>query len=210
MITDITGATASREVCTFPDRHYPLVLREGAGRFYWKLDNEGVTISGDLLRWEHDGATRERHFSEIASVHLQLGHVHKSGDIGTCQIIFRDRLILTLQSTDARGFADEGRAQNYAAFVRDLHARLSALGPKDIRYKAGNSERRHLIGMAVLAIAGLFFVGLPLAFFIYVRSWEAFGILGAGVAFVWPFARVLQRNSPRDYPPSHVPDDLLP
>ncbi|MDT3683460.1 MAG: hypothetical protein RO009_00255 [Pseudorhodoplanes sp.] len=77
MITDITGATASRPVCAFPDRHYALVLREGASRFYWKLDNEGVTISGDLLRWEHDGATRERHFREIASVHLQLGHAQE-------------------------------------------------------------------------------------------------------------------------------------
>lgn len=64
--------------------------------------------------------------------------------------------------------------------------------------------------MAVLVIAGLFFVGLPLALFIYVRSWEVFGILGAGLAFVWPVARVVQRNSPRDYSPSQVPDDLLP
>ncbi|MDT3683461.1 MAG: hypothetical protein RO009_00260 [Pseudorhodoplanes sp.] len=64
--------------------------------------------------------------------------------------------------------------------------------------------------MAVLAIAALFFVGVPLALFIYVRSWEVFGVLGAGVALVWPVARVLQRNSPRDYSPSHVPDDLLP
>ncbi len=210
MTAKSTADTASRPARTFPDQRHDLFLREGAGRFYWKLDNQGVLLSDDTLRWEHDGMPRERAFTDILSIRLQTAHVHKSGDIGVCQITFRDGLILTLQSSDARGYADDARAQAYAGFVRDLHARLMAFRPRDIRYLAGNSERWHMLGIAVLVVAGLFFVGLPLALFLYVRSWEVLGILATGAAFVWPVARVVQRNAPRDYAPTHVPDEMLP
>ena len=200
----------SQPARTFPDRTHALFLREGAGRFFWKLDDEGISLSGHVVRWSHDGMARERSFGDIALIHLQIGHVHKSGDVGTCRIAFRDGLVLTIYSNNARGYADEERAQAYAAFVRDLHARLAELAPQTIDYRAGNSENRHLFGIVMLVIAGLFFVGLPLVLFLLLRSWEVFGILGAGIAFVWPVLRVLQRSAPRTYSPRHVPDDLLP
>lgn len=200
---------ATRPATVFPDRHYGLFLREGTNRFHWKFRNEGISLSGQTLHWQYDGRARGRTLADIRSVRLMAAHVHKSGDVGICQIVFRDGLMLTCQSSNASGLADDERAPKYTAFVRDLHARLAAAGPDDIRYKAGDSGGRHTFGIIILVIATLFFVALPFVLLFIVQRWEVLGILGAGAAFVWPVWKAVERNTPRDYKPTQIPDDLL-
>jgi hypothetical protein len=208
-MTDMqTGETAA--VRTFPDRRYDLFLREGAWRLYWKLNNEGVSLSADTLRWDCDGRPRERSFNDLREVRLQIAHVHKSGDVGICQLIFNDGLLLTVQSTDARGFADEERTLVYGDFVRDLHARLAARQTSTIAFNAGDVSGRRIIGVTVVIIAVVFFVGLPLGLFLFFPGWDTLGVLGSGAAFVWPIWRTMNRNEPRVYAPGQVPADLIP
>jgi hypothetical protein len=195
---------------TFPDQEYPVFLREGSARFYFRLKNQGVRLIENGLAWTCDGQERRYGFDEIASIRLQVTHVHKSGDVGTCQIRFRDGLTLTFNGGTAFGHADETQAEAYAACVRDLHARLAAARVTTIRYLAGSTAGMHTGAAVTLVIGVLFFVGLPLVLLLIVRQWEVLGILAAGIGFMWPLWRLLEANRPRDYTPESVPADLLP
>jgi hypothetical protein len=193
-----------------PDRSYPLFVREGTGRFYFRLSDQGVTLTTDGLAWSFQGKERRRAFADIDSIRLQVVHVHKSGDYGICEIRFRDGLVLRILASTAHGFADDDRSAAYAACMRDLHGRLAASGAATIRYHAGTTDTAHTAGVAIMVVAGLLFVGTPIVIFLMVRKLEVLGILLAAVAFIWPFWRKLEVNAPRPYSPQAVPADLLP
>lgn len=210
-MTDMQAAGAAvKPVRTFPERHYNLFLREGFSRFVWKLRDEGVTLSGQTVRWEHDARPRERRFDELREVRLTSAHVHKSGDVGLCQLKFNDGQLLTVQSTDMSGLADHDRASIYGDFVRDVHARLALLKGSTIAFHAGDDPRGRIFTLIVVTIGFLFFGALPLGLFLFRPGWETLGVLGAGAAFMWPVWKTMQRNEPRTYSPSQLPDDLLP
>ena len=58
-------------------------------------------------------------------------------------------------------------------------------------------------------IAGLFFVATPLVLAILTGDMKALMLVGAGALFVWPFMRVLSNNTPRNYTPDALPDELI-
>jgi hypothetical protein len=210
-MTDIHAAgPAAEPVRTFPERHYKLYLREGFSRFVWRLRDEGITLSDDTLRWTLDGRPRERNLDDLREVRLQFAHVHKSGDVGLCQMKFNNGMLLTVQSTDMSGLADHDRAPIYGDFVRDLHARLAVRTGSTIAFRAGDDPHGRVFTVIVVTIATLFFGALPLGLFLFKPGWETLGVLGAGAAFVWPVWRTMQRNEPRHYSPGHLPDDLFP
>ncbi len=209
-MTDMQAAGTAAPVRTFPERHYKLFLREGFSRFLWRLRDEGITLSGDTLRWEHDGRPRERSFDDLRDVRLTSAHIHKSGDVGLCQLKFSDGQLLTVQSTDMSGLADHDRAPIYGDFVRDLHKRLAARKGSTIAFHAGDDPRGRILTLIVVTIAILFFGALPLGLFLFKPGWETLGVLGAGAAFIWPVWKTMHRNEPRGYSPSQVPEDLLP
>jgi hypothetical protein len=195
---------------TAPETAYPLLLREGGGRFFFRLRNQGVRLTQDALAWVHDGQQRRYGFAEILSIRLQVRHVHKSGDIGACEIRFRDGRSLKLDGGTAYGYADEAQSAAYAAFIRDLHARLAASGVTTIRYLAGSSEGMHTGAVVSVVIGALFFIGLPFVLLFIVRRWEVLGVLAAGVGFIWPLWSKLEANRPRDYAPDAIPAELVP
>jgi hypothetical protein len=208
-MTDMPSGKTPSPVRTFPERHYNLFLREGFSRFLWKLRDEGITL-GDTLRWEHDARLRERRLDDLREVRLTSAHIHKSGDVGLCQLTFRDGQRLTVQSSNMSGLADHDRAPVYGDFVRDLHRRLAALKGSTIAFHAGDDPRGRILTLVVVTIAILFFGALPLGLFLFKPGWETLGVLGAGAAFIWPVLKTMQRNEPRSYSPSQVPEDLLP
>lgn len=208
-MTEMQTAGTAAPVRAYPEQRYNLFLREDASRFFWKLRNEGITLSGDTLRWDFDGRPRERTFDDIREVRLQFAHVHKSGDAGLCLLTFNDGLQLIAQSTNASGLADDERAPIYGDFVRDLHKRLTQ-HPASSRISFQIGDNRSTLGLIITIIALLFFGALPLGLFLFHPGWETLGVLGAGAAFVWPLWKTMQRNEPRAYSPSRVPDELLP
>ena len=78
-----------------------------------------------------------------------------------------------------------------------------------IRFNAGVSEGRHTAMLVILVIGVLFFVCTPLVLLFVVRDWRVLGVLGAGAAFMWPFWRIVQNNSPRSYDPRRPPGELM-
>jgi hypothetical protein len=202
--------TAQQPVQAAPDLTYPLFLREGTGRFYFRLSDQGLTLTADGLAWTFDGQPRRRAFAEIDSVRLQVVHVHKSGDYGICEIRFRDGLTLRILASTAHGFADDDLSAAYADCMRDLHGRLAGSGMPTIRYHAGTTDTAHTAGVAILVVAALFFIGTPIVIFLMVRKLEVLGVLLAAAAFIWPFWRKLEVNAPRPYTPQAVPAELLP
>lgn len=209
-MTDLQAAGTPAPDRTFPERRYDLFLREGASRFYWRLRNVGITLSGPTLRWDHDGRPRARHLRDLREVRLQIAHVHRSGDFGLCRLTFNDGLTLTVQSTNARGLPDEARAPAYRDFVRELHVRLAADTSSTIAFQAGDHPGRRVFAIVIVAIAVLFFIALPFGLFLFKPGWELLGVLATGAAFVWPAWKTAQRNAPRAYRPAQVPADLLP
>ena len=195
---------------TVPDQEHPVFLREGRGRFAFRLSNQGVRLTQDALAWSHDGEERRYAFTEITTIRLQVMHVHKSGDVGTCQIQFRDGRLLTVNGGSAYGFADDAQAQAYAAFVRDLHARLAAARMTTIRYLAGSTESAHTTAAVVMVVGALFFIGAPLVLLVIVPRWEVLGALAAGAALIWPLWSKLEANRPRGYTPDSVPAERVP
>ena len=54
-------------------------------------------------------------------------------------------------------------------------------------------------------IAALFFVGTPLVLVFILRDWRVLLTLAAGVAFIWPFWKVIEANRPSSYGPREPP-----
>ena len=208
-MTNMQAAGTAAPVRTFPERHYNLFLREDMSRFFWKLRNQGIALTGDTLRWDYDGRPRERNFDDLREVRLQFAHVPKSGDTGLCLLTFNDGLPLIVQSTNASGLADDERAPIYGDLVRDLHKRL-AKHPSSSRIDFQIGDTRRTFGVIISIVAILFFGGLPLGLFLFKPGWDTLGVLGAGAAFVWPLWKTMQRNEPRSYSPDRVPEELFP
>jgi len=193
-----------------PTRHYELFVSEQASRFFWKLRDEGVTLSAEGISWRKDGMERARVWKEIAGVSLATGYIHKQGTVYACTISFRDGSILIVRSVSAWGHQDEARDPVYRDFVETLHARLARPEFSAVHFFAGTPATRALGFKIALGIATLFFVGLPLALFFIGPPLEVFYILAAGAAFLWPLWRMAQANQPRSYSPLDLPYELLP
>ena len=188
---------------------YPLCFRDTDGRMVLRLKYEGVTLRADRLEWTAEGRFEER-YVDIESIGLTVGYVPRSGAIGNCRIIFRNLRTLNVTSSNATGLPDEARGEAYAAFLRDLHGRLSEADRRRIAFRAGNSQARENFGWVVMAVAGVLFVGLPLGLFFFTREWKALGLMLAGGALVWPLWNTLRKNRPRTYDPQHLDEDVFP
>lgn len=193
-----------------PPRHYSLFVSEVAQRMFWKLRDEGVSLSAEGISWHANGAPRSRAWNEISGINLATGYVHKQGSVYACTITFRDSSLLIVRSVSAWGHVDEEREPVYREFVETLHARLARPEFSEVKFFAGSTATRALGLKVVLGIATLFFVGLPLALIFFAPPLEVLFILAAGAAFVWPLWRSAQANEPRAYSPNALPDDLLP
>jgi len=202
-----TGADSAKPAA----RHYDLFVTEGAPRrFFWRLRDEGISLTAGGLEWHIDGEPRARAWGEIEAVHLVSSHIPRSGDIYQCTIRFRGGPPIVVRSTTAYGLPDETRDGDYFEFVQALHGRLADPEFSRVRFEAGLMAGRVMFLKIVLAFAALLFVGLPLVLLFMVPSWEALGILGVGAAFMWPLWRMAQANEPRTYSARDLPYDLLP
>lgn len=195
-----------------PPRHYSLFVSAGEKRFFWKLRDEGVTLSAEGISWSIGGLRTARAWNEIEAVHLVVAHIPKHGSTYECKIRFRQGLPLVVRSVSASGLPDDTRAVAYREFVETLHARLSRPEFSGVRFESGASEGRALAMKITMGIAAVFFVGLPLALLLIgiAPLLEGLGILGVGTAFVWPLWRMARANEPRTYSPRDLPYDLLP
>lgn len=191
---------------------YDLHVLPNGMRFYWRNTNRGVTIIDagreSSLVWRTDGRDVSRLWTDIVAVNLLTASDGKSA-VNHCRIRFRDGRDIAVTDADARGQVDDSRTPVYRDFVRALHRRLTHAPAGAIRFSAGVSDGRHMTQMAILMIAGLLFTGVPLVLLFVVRDWRVLGVLATGVAFIWPFWKIVARNRPRSYDPRHPPGELM-
>jgi hypothetical protein len=191
------------------DSHYDLYLR--AGRhigLYFRNTNHGVTLTADRINWTFEGKPDGAPFQNIRIVHLQTGGDWRD-PINICTITFADGYKLVVVSSGSFGAgADEGRRAIYAAFVRDLLARLAAAQTKTA-FTSGYPEARYLLLIAASLVLGAISIGVPLAVMIYHGTIGPIATMFAGVALYWPLSKMLERNAPRKYDPRQPPKELL-
>jgi hypothetical protein len=193
-----------------PPRHYELFVSEKQVRIFWKLKDEGVTLSAEGISWHTEGRERARSWNEISGVNLSTAYVHKQGTVYACTITFRDGRVLIVRSVSAYGHKDEEREPVYREFVETVHARLARPEFSDVRFFSGSAAANSIGHKIALVVGTLFFVGLPLVLIFFAPPLEALFILAAGAAFVWPLWRMKQTNELRECSARDLPYDLLP
>ena len=105
------------------------------------------------------------------------------------------------------GVRDQG--PDYAAFVRDFHAALTASGGER-SFRGGYGPLRFwvMVALGLVALAGLLAV---LGFAIAERQWNfALFLAALGAFVVWPTVETVWRNRPVSYTPDTLPPHLLP
>lgn len=98
--------------------------------------------------------------------------IPKSAALYSCTIALRGGQEIAVANAVKYGSRDDGRAALYGQFVHDLHKRIPKSDRERIRFHAGNTEGRQRILAATPVIAGLLFIGVPLAFLLYFRELE--------------------------------------
>jgi hypothetical protein len=193
-----------------PPRHYGLFVSESTARFFWKLKDEGVTLSAEGISWRTGRMERARAWNEISGVNISTGYIHKQGTVYACTISFHGGGVLIVRSVSAWGHQDETREPAYREFVETLHARLARAEFSDVRFFSGSAATKAIGHKIALVVGTLFFVGLPLVLFFIGPPLEVLFILAAGAAFIWPMWRTAQTNELREYSARDLPYDLLP
>lgn len=202
-------AAAAANVPEQPEpRRYDLFLRHRAG-IIWRFKDNGIVPGPDKLSYMQEGRWGYRAYADIISVNLSSAHIYRQGKLAQCGISFRNGATLSIATSDARGFPDASRQEDYFDFITDFHQRLLASGAAaNIRFTRGSSATRMMVlHVALVAAAGLF-IALPLILAIVVRSWEPLEIMLFGALFVWPAWESAHKNQPGTYDPRHPPDML--
>jgi hypothetical protein len=180
----------------------------GGPRFVLWNTNHGVTVGENGISFAVDGQARTCAFADVAGVHLSSGSVGRD-IIDQCKIELASGDTITVSNAASKGLPNTEQTQIYRDFVYDLHGRLAGAGQSKISFTAGMSGLRYKGLLVTLIIAGLFFVATPLVLAIVTGDFQALMLVGAGAFFVWPFMRVLSNNTPRNYTPDALPDELI-
>lgn len=192
------------------DIRHELFITDGNATFRWAITDSGVTLSADGLSWALGGVEIERSYSDISSIRLHRASAGTSAGVGVCQIRFRDRTALVVYGGSAQGLADDTQAAHFADFVRDLHKRLAARkDTSQIYYHAGLSEGRYTVLTITIVAAAVLFGVLPLGLLIMVRDLQTLVLFGTATGLLWGFYKLWDKNRPRPYTPTSVPEELL-
>jgi hypothetical protein len=189
---------------------HELFVTDGNATFRWAITDSGVTLSADGLSWTIDSNTAECNYSDISSIRLHRASAGTSAGVGVCQIRFRDGTTLIVYGGTAQGLADEPQAARFADFVRDLHKRLAARkDTSQIYYHAGLSEGRYTVLTVTIVAAAILFGVLPLGLLIMVRDLHTLILFVTAGGLLWSFYKLWEKNRPRPYTPTSVPEELL-
>jgi hypothetical protein len=184
------------DVCFFLNRRRAL---------HW-LDH-GVTLGGGGVSHTGDGELGAESFNSIVAVHLKT--CGQRSNIESCAITFANNNVLTILSCNPGGYADTARAENYRAFVHDLHARLAAAAPGAIRFTEGWPLWQCQAALALTALVALSASALGLYVFACLGNIRGLLLVALAAFGCWKFYRTALNNVPRDYTPDRLPEFLL-
>jgi hypothetical protein len=180
----------------------------GGPRFVLWNTNHSITVNENGLSFAVDGQTRTCAFADVAGVHLSSGTAGENV-IDQCKIVFNTGDTITVSNTASGGLSNQEQTQTYRDFVYDLHGRLARAGQSKISFTTGMTSTRYNFALVTLIIAGLFFIATPLVLALITGDAHALILMGTGAFLVWPFMRVVGDNTPRNYTPDALPDELI-
>jgi hypothetical protein len=103
----------------------------------------------------------------------------------------------------------EGRDQDYGAFVRELHRRIAAAGAR-ASFETGSPALLYWPGLAVFAVVSFGLAALTLQA-LQIGAWAGAAFVGGFLAlFVWQSGNYFRRNRPGSYRPQAPPEWLVP
>jgi hypothetical protein len=188
-----------------PESRYEFAIK-GDGPIFFLTDSE-LALSDEGVSYALKGRSGLRAFSGLTSVRLQL--LSPRPWMAVAELQFMRRPSLFVYSKVQAGGTQE-RSQAFAAFVRDLHQRLSADDKKRIVFRRGISPARHLVligGVAVFAVSLIFLLGAAvgghLSFGEMIGPAVGCAVLTAG------FGGQIAMLRPGTYDPDNLPRDSL-
>lgn len=174
------------------------------GGFHFKAEF-GIELTADEIRWG-DQALK---YADLASIRLQSLPLKKSPDGALCVLTDRFGRTATFTGQNPFGLYDPEFAERYRSFLRDLHARLAPYAA-NIRFTRGIGETRHnVVFVGLVALASMLVV-FPIALALFTGHLQALWVSLAGIALVWPLWRNNAENTPDDYDPAAIPEELMP
>jgi hypothetical protein len=169
-----------------------------------------LRLGEDALEWCRSGRRGRAPYGEIRRVRLSYRPLTMQTHRFIAEIWCPGSPRLELASTSWRSMVEQERQDAaYAAFVYELHRRISAAGAP-ATFESGASPFVYWPGLVVfiavsLALAVLTVRALQMA------AWAATIFVGGFFAvFLWQAGNFFRRNRPRRYRPDAPPGEVLP
>jgi hypothetical protein len=182
----------------------------GASRLVLRNPNHGITIDDGGIAWTSGGTAYRQCYSDIAAVHLQTAALGNAVNvIDQCKIEFAAGPAVTVSNASSSGLPDKAQTPLYRDFVRDLHARFAAHGCGTTHFTAGMAQWRYRMLFGTMIVAALLFIVTPIVVLMVTGDLHILIPMAMGISLCWPLTRLMMNNTPRDYTPDRLPEELL-
>ena len=188
-----------------PETRYEFAIK-GDGPTFFLTDSE-LILSDEGVSYSLKGRSGLRAFSALKGVRLQLLAARPRMAVIELQFM-RGPSLFVYSKVQAGQVRERNRA--FAAFVRDLHQRLSADDKRRIAFRRGITPLRHRIvigSTAIFAALLIFLLGGMVSGQFSLGEIVA-PAAGCGV-FIAGFYGLIATTRPGTYDPDHLPGDLL-
>jgi hypothetical protein len=167
-------------------------------------------LTSAALEWQLGRRSGRVPYDRVARVRLSFRPVTMQTYRFLAEIWPADGPKLQIASSSWHSIIEQQRKDAaYAAFVAELHRRLSAAGGR-VSYVAGSPPLLYWTGLAIFAAASLALAALTVRA-ARIEAWSAAALVGGFlVLFLWQVGGFFRRNRPGTYRPDALPPDLIP
>ena len=167
-------------------------------------------LTPDALEWSigrHQGRTP---YDRIARIRLSFRPVTMQTRRFVTEIWPAGGPKLSIASSSWKSVLEqEGRDQDYGAFVRELHRRMAAAGAP-ASFETGSPALLYWPGLAVFVVVSFGLAALTLQA-LQIGAWAGAAFVGGFLAlFLWQSGNYFRRNWPGRYRPDALPEWLVP
>ncbi len=166
-------------------------------------------LTPDALEWSigrHQGRTP---YDRITRVRLSFRPVTMQTRRFVTEIWPAGGPKLSIASSSWKSVLEqEGRDQDYGAFVRELHRRIAAAGAR-ASFETGSPALLYWPGLAVFVVVSFGLAALTLQA-LQIGAWAGAAFVGGFLAlFLWQSGAYFRRNRPGSYRPEALPPEWL-
>jgi hypothetical protein len=167
-------------------------------------------LAPDALEWIMGTRRGRLRYRDVHSLRLMFRPATLQTHRFLAEVRGPTRPVIRIASSSWRSMLDFERHDSaYAAFMTELHRRISAARP-DFVFDAGSPPWIYWPGAAVFVVLGFSIVALTVRA-LQVGQWAGAAMVGAFLLlFLWQIGAFFRRNRPRRYRGDDIPADILP